>query len=73
MEDEPKTESSPKRTRAQIDEEYTKCATLLGDKEFKIKFLMSEVTLLLEKMGQLNLEAVQGPPVEEDKVNAKVE
>lgn len=51
-----------RRTRQEIDNDYTRCATLLGDKQFKIRFLTAEVNLLLERMSQLNQELQQNHP-----------
>lgn len=58
------------RTRSQIDEEYTRCATLVGDKQFKQRYLDVEIKLLFERMNQLNQEpcipnAMPGPAPEQ--------
>lgn len=44
------------RSRQEIEQEYSRCCTLLGDKQFKIKLLQQEVLLLQEKQSQLNQE-----------------
>lgn len=62
MDDQKTSELPVKRTREEIDHEYTVCATLLGDKSFKIKFLSVEVSRLSDRMGQLNQELIKNYP-----------
>lgn len=45
-----------KRSKEEINDEYTKCCTLIGDKQFKVKYLSLEIAALLERQAQLNHE-----------------
>lgn len=56
MNETPETKPEP-RDLPTINAEYTRCATLLGDKAFKLRVLSAEVDLLMVKMQQLNTEA----------------
>ena len=56
---ETQTENTPatKRTKTQIDIEYTEVATIYGDRQFKMTLLQAELKSLFERMNQLNAEA----------------
>ncbi len=57
----------PIRSKAEIDEEYSRCAQALGDRVFRSKFLSVEIELTLQRMSQLNQEIIDNgyhiPPV----------
>lgn len=49
------------RSRQQIDEEYTRCATMLGDLDFKIKDQQAQCDLLRIRMSQIFREPAEIP------------
>lgn len=44
------------RPKEEIDKDFSGCATLIGDKKFKMKQLEAETNLLLIRMTELALE-----------------
>lgn len=47
---------TPVRSKELIEQEYSKCATQVGIKQFQSKVLQAEIDLLCEKMLQLKRE-----------------
>lgn len=52
----PTVEETPKRTRQQINEEFTQCAVRLGDLTFRMKAFPIEIEQLHARMAILNVE-----------------